>query len=125
MHHHQGWHYCTIMYSVGVKQIQKLQKEEAALYLQVKMHESKLILSPVWGYAKPSGVSIKANPNHIQGEVLGYQFHSLRNGDKNIAKRKIARLTTRASNRIFFHFPVSEGYNRVDNRIANIVKIIV
>ena len=31
---------------------------------------------------------------------------------------------TRASNRIFFHFPVSEGYNRVDNRIANIVKII-
>jgi len=31
---------------------------------------------------------------------------------------------TRASNRIFFDFPVSEGYNRVDNRIANIVKII-
>ena len=33
-------------------------------------------------------------------------------------------MMTRASNRIFFHFPVSEGYNRVDNRIANIVKII-
>ena len=33
-------------------------------------------------------------------------------------------VVTRASNRIFFHFPVSEGYNRVDNRIANIVKII-
>ena len=31
---------------------------------------------------------------------------------------------TSASNRIFFPFPVSEGYNRVDNRIANIVKII-
>ena len=30
----------------------------------------------------------------------------------------------RVVNRIFFHFPVSEGYNRVDNRIANIVKII-
>ena len=30
----------------------------------------------------------------------------------------------RASNRITFHFPVSEGYNKVDNRIANIVKII-
>ena len=33
-------------------------------------------------------------------------------------------ISMRASNRIFFHFPVSEGYNRVDNRIANIVKII-
>ena len=29
----------------------------------------------------------------------------------------------RASNRIFFHFPVSESYNRVDNKIANLVKI--
>ena len=33
-------------------------------------------------------------------------------------------VNTRAFNRIFFHFPVSKGYNRVDNRIANIVKII-
>ena len=33
-------------------------------------------------------------------------------------------VVTRVVNRIFFHFPVSEGYNRVDNRIANIVKII-
>ena len=27
-------------------------------------------------------------------------------------------------NRIISHFPVSKGYNRVDNRIANIMKII-
>ena len=31
---------------------------------------------------------------------------------------------TRVLNRIFFHFPVSECHNRVDNRIANITKII-
>ena len=36
----------------------------------------------------------------------------------------ISEVGTRVVNRIFFHFPVSEGYNRVDNRIANIVKII-
>ena len=30
----------------------------------------------------------------------------------------------RVVNRIFFHFPVSEGHNRVDNRIAKITKII-
>ena len=30
----------------------------------------------------------------------------------------------RAFNRIKFHFPVSECYNRVDNRIGNIAKII-
>ena len=27
-------------------------------------------------------------------------------------------------NRIIFHFPVSEGHNRVDNRIAKVAKII-
>ena len=30
----------------------------------------------------------------------------------------------RVVNRIKFHFPVSECYNRVDNRIGNIAKII-
>ena len=39
-------------------------------------------------------------------------------------KKKGSWVAGRASNRIFFHFPESEGYNRVDNRIANIVKII-
>ena len=34
------------------------------------------------------------------------------------------RVCTRAFNRIKFHFPVSECYNRVDNRIGNIAKII-
>ena len=34
------------------------------------------------------------------------------------------RGVTRVLNWIFFHFPVSEGYSRVDNRVANIVKII-
>ena len=44
----------------------------------------------------------------------------------NILRRiqSITDIGTRASNRIFFHFPVSEGYNKVDNRIANFVKII-
>ena len=31
---------------------------------------------------------------------------------------------TRVFNRIIFHFPVSEGHNRVDNRIAKVAKII-
>ena len=31
---------------------------------------------------------------------------------------------SRVVNRIKFHFPVSECYNRVDNRIGNIAKII-
>ena len=39
-------------------------------------------------------------------------------------KRGGGHLLIRASNRIFFHFPVSKGYNRVNNRIANVVKII-
>ena len=38
--------------------------------------------------------------------------------------QKMLKVPIRASNRIFFHFSVSEGYNRVDNRIANIVKKI-
>ena len=33
-------------------------------------------------------------------------------------------ILTRVLNRIIFHFPVSEGNNRVDNRIANNRKII-
>ena len=36
----------------------------------------------------------------------------------------IRSISTRAFNRIKFHFPVSECYNRVDNRIGNIAKII-
>ena len=35
-----------------------------------------------------------------------------------------ARTPIRVVNRIKFHFPVSECYNRVDNRIGNIAKII-
>ena len=34
------------------------------------------------------------------------------------------RVGTRVFNRIIFHFPVSEGHNRVDNRIAKVAKII-
>ena len=33
-------------------------------------------------------------------------------------------VTTRVLNGIIFHFPVSEGHNRVDNRIAKISNII-
>ena len=36
----------------------------------------------------------------------------------------VCRDGSRVVNRIKFHFPVSECYNRVDNRIGNIVKII-
>ena len=41
--------------------------------------------------------------------------HKLENGEW---------IMTRVVNRIKFHFPVSECYKRVDNRIGNIAKII-
>ena len=35
-----------------------------------------------------------------------------------------SRVKIRVFNRIIFHFPVSEGHNQVDNRIAKVAKII-
>ena len=39
-------------------------------------------------------------------------------------KKSDKSVRNRVVNRIKFHFPVSECYNRVDNRIGNIAKII-
>ena len=72
--------------------------------------------------------------NHEEEKTLQREFDALKTKvDKDISDLRLrnklrAKLIgaelTRAFNRIKFHFPVSECYNRVDNRIGNIAKII-
>ena len=55
------------------------------------------------------------NKDPVPSKVI---FHQLKIGGSR------ADTYYRVFNRIIFHFPVSEGNNRVDNRIAKVAKII-
>ena len=66
-----------------------------------------------------------SSPRKPGQKIVGTDVEeTLGNGEGGEHVKSSNRVPIRVLNRIIFHFPVSEGNNRVDNRIANNRKII-